>query len=204
MVDQLQEWQSDPAGKHRFRLHADGQPTDWVSDGTTVIHDPLPPAQDPYPPAPDHAVVAGPSPQSWSAQPSAGGAVEAPAPVSEPARPAGWYRSAANPSEVRYWDGSQWTTSPDDQPGGPPVTNGRGDLVGSEPPPHPGDGHHDLSGTARPHHRRHAGQLVSRPRRPDPAPLLGRPRLDRAGHRRGSRPPSVTRGSLRSDAAGGV
>jgi hypothetical protein len=150
MVDQLQEWQSDPAGKHRFRLHADGRPTDWVSDGTTVIHDPLPPARDPYPPTPDHATVAGPSPQSWSAQPSAGGAVEAPAPVSEPARPAGWYRSAANPSEVRYWDGSQWTTSPDDQPGGPPVTNGRGDLVGSEPQPHPGDGHHDLSGAARP------------------------------------------------------
>ena len=51
MVDQLQEWQSDPSGKHRFRLHADGRPTDWVSDGTTVVHDPLPPAQA-YPASP--------------------------------------------------------------------------------------------------------------------------------------------------------
>src|SRR5580704_15319964 len=98
MVDQLQEWQSDPAGKHRFRLHADGRPTDWVSDGTTVIHDPLPPAQA-YP------GVAGPSPQTPTVQTSAPGAMEPPAPVSEPVRPAGWYRSAANPTEVRYWDG---------------------------------------------------------------------------------------------------
>jgi hypothetical protein len=143
MVDQLQEWQSDPAGKHRFRLHADGRPTDWVSDGTSVIHDPLPPAQS-YP------GVAAPGPQPAPAQPFTPGTPAEPAPISEPARPAGWYRSAANPTEVRYWDGSAWTTSPEEPSVGPSATNGRGGLGGAEPHPDPGDAHRDLGAAARP------------------------------------------------------
>jgi hypothetical protein len=143
MVDQLQEWQSDPAGKHRFRLHADGRPTDWVSDGTTVVHDPLPPAQ-------DHPAVAGPGPQPAPVQPSASGALGETSPISEPVRPAGWYRSAADPTEVRYWDGSEWTISPEDPAGGPPATNGRGDLGGADPLVDAGDDHRDLGAAARP------------------------------------------------------
>ena len=148
MVDQLQEWQSDPAGKHRFRLHADGRPTDWVSDGTTVVHDPLPPAQA-YP------GVAAPSPQPAPAQPFTPGGLGEPVPTSEPARPAGWYRSAANPSEVRYWDGSEWTTAAAGPADGapttnsPPTTNGRVDPGGAEPHVDPGDGQRHLGASVR-------------------------------------------------------
>ncbi|HEY5096966.1 MAG TPA: DUF2510 domain-containing protein, partial [Acidimicrobiales bacterium] len=141
MVDQLQEWLSDPAGKHRFRLHADGRPTDWVSDGTTVIHDPLPPAQE----YPGVAGAGPPAPEPLPARSSApGGLGEAP-PISEPVRPPGWYRSAANPTEVRYWDGSDWTAAPDDQAMAP-ATNGRVDLGSPEPHADSGDGRGDLGG----------------------------------------------------------
>jgi Protein of unknown function (DUF2510) len=149
MVDQLQEWQSDPAGKHRFRLHADGRPTDWVSDGTTVIHDPLPAAQE-YPGVAGPGPQAPPAPEPLPAQSSApGGLVEA-SPISEPVRPAGWYRSAANPTEVRYWDGWDWTAAPDESAVGPPATNGRGDHGSPEPHVDSGDGRGDLGAAARP------------------------------------------------------
>ena len=142
-VDQVQEWQSDPSGRHRFRLYTDGRPTDWVSNGSDVIVDPLPPAQ-------AHSGAAGPGagPQPALAQSAPAASGEA-APITTPARPAGWYRSAANPEEVRYWDGSAWTAPPADPDGGAPPSNGRGDLGGAEPHVGSGDGHGDLDAEGR-------------------------------------------------------
>ena len=111
-VDQAQQWLPDPAGKHQFRLHSDGKPTEWVSDDGSMTIDRLesvPPA-----PAAPSAPAADPTgPAVASVQPGSNGWGSAsnsqPAtPATPPVRPAGWYRNASNPSEVRYWDGSDW------------------------------------------------------------------------------------------------
>ena len=113
-VGQSQEWQADPAGRHRFRLYTDGRPTEWVSDGDTIIVDPFPLNQ-------DRPVVAGSGldMQPLVAGPSAPGAPAEAAPITPTVRPAGWYRSAADPDEVRYWDGSDWTAPPAEPAGRP-------------------------------------------------------------------------------------
>jgi Protein of unknown function (DUF2510) len=100
-VDQAQEWLSDPAGRHRFRLYSDGRPTEWVSDGRAIAEDPLTPVPAAHP-------TGGTASNSYPS-------VESPAPgetavPTAPDRPAGWYRNASDPDEVRYWDGSQWAT----------------------------------------------------------------------------------------------
>jgi Protein of unknown function (DUF2510) len=142
-VDQVQEWQSDPAGRHRFRLYTDGRPTEWASDGNSIVVDPLPPAQD-HPPVPGSSSATPP----LAAEPSAPGAPREAAPIDPPVRPAGWYRNAANPDEVRYWDGSEWTTTPA-EPAGGTRSNGHGDLGGAEPHADSGDGPRDLGAPGR-------------------------------------------------------
>jgi len=119
-VDQTQEWQADPAGRHRFRLYADGRPTEWVSNGHDIIVDPLPLTQEP-------PSVTGSGTQPPAADPSALPTQGEPAPVDPAARPAGWYRNAANPEEVRYWNGSEWIADPAEAT--PVASNGRGGLT---------------------------------------------------------------------------
>jgi hypothetical protein len=130
-----------------------------VSDGDAIIVDPFPLTQ-------DHPVLAGSgsATQPLVAQPSAPGTLGESAPITPTVRPAGWYRSAANPDEVRYWDGSQWTTAPDDPAVGPTTTNGRGDLGGVEPHIDPVDDHGYPDAAGRP-----AAPAVSANWYPDPA-----------------------------------
>jgi hypothetical protein len=101
-VDQAQQWLPDPAGKHQYRLHSDGKPTEWVSDdgSMTIDHLESPPSAEG--PAPAVASVQ-PGSTSWGSASNSQPAAPTPS-----VRPAGWYRNASNPSEVRYWDGSQW------------------------------------------------------------------------------------------------
>jgi Protein of unknown function (DUF2510) len=111
-IEQVQEWQSDPTGRHRFRLYADGRPTEWVSDGNAITEDRLAPAD--VRPA---AVVSGPTPQPPSIQPWPVGTGEGPESAVTPVRPAGFYRNAAQPDEIRYWDGAAWSSPPADPAG---------------------------------------------------------------------------------------
>ena len=120
-VDQGQQWLSDPTGRHRFRLYSDGRATEWVADGNDVTEDPLPNDQG-TPPAGASTSFSAPGP-----------AAPAPAPVetgfeAPPARPAGWYRNASNPDEIRYWDGARWDTDPPG-PGGPQASPSPGSVV---------------------------------------------------------------------------
>ena len=116
-VDQLQEWLADPTGRHRYRLHADGRPTEWVSDGNAISEDPLPPA-----------AVSGPGSSPAERWPTAtSGSPDA---ATAPARPAGWYRNAADPDEVRYWDGAGWAAPPEAEG----RVSGSGSPTGVEPP----------------------------------------------------------------------
>jgi hypothetical protein len=108
-VEQAQQWLPDPAGKHQFRLHTDGKPTEWVSDDGSMTVDRLD-APTPAPaPASDGVAATVASIQGGStAWGSASNSQPPVTAVTPPVRPAGWYRNASNPSEVRYWDGTQW------------------------------------------------------------------------------------------------
>ncbi len=108
-VDQGQQWLSDPTGRHRFRLFSDGRATEWVADGNDVTEDPLPVVQEPSL-AGGTAAYASPDPTVPTSAPVDAG-IETP-----PARPAGWYRNASNPDEIRYWDGTRWTVDPSGAP----------------------------------------------------------------------------------------
>jgi hypothetical protein len=104
-VDQAQQWLPDPAGKHQFRLHSDGKPTEWVSDDGSMTIDRLESAPSAPPADPTGPTVASVQPGSTSLGSASNSQPPAATP---PVRPAGWYRNASNPSEVRYWDGSDW------------------------------------------------------------------------------------------------
>ena len=79
-------WLPDPSGRHQYRHYSGEGPTAWVSDGGQVYEDPLESA-----------------PESARA-------------IEDSDRPLGWYRNASNPEEVRFWDGSQWTDGPAEEP----------------------------------------------------------------------------------------
>ncbi len=155
-VDQAQEWLSDPAGRHRFRLYSDGRPTEWVSDGRAIAEDPLAPVPGAHP-------TGGTASNSY--QPAADPTPSETTVPTSPDRPAGWYRNASDPDEVRYWDGSQWTTdqaaapvtpspTPTGSPDRPPVqpspeTHGAGATEGTSPSAVPADWYPDPSNRTR-------------------------------------------------------
>ena len=95
------EWRADPSGKGDFRYFQHGRPTAWVSDGGRVYQLSVP--------AHLESVGASPSHQD----PSQGGsALDLTDPTSAGravARPAGWYRNVADPNQLKYWNGSQWS-----------------------------------------------------------------------------------------------
>ncbi len=98
-VAYLEGWHADQTGRHELRYYAKGAPTVWVSDDGQVSEDPAAPASPPIQP-PERA--SGPGNASAS---DLGTSVAS----DQTARPAGWYRSASDPSDVRYWDGRDWT-----------------------------------------------------------------------------------------------
>ncbi len=103
---QIEGWHPDPTGQLRY--FANGQPTAWVSDGAQVREESAPVVLTPPDPQPRTTEV---DLQSLQA------AVADPGPRNEQtARPAGWYRNASDPNDVRYWDGSDWIGQRSDAP----------------------------------------------------------------------------------------
>lgn len=60
------------------------------------------------------------TPEPSVAPPSAGVPSGSPPAPSAPIAPAGWYSNPADPSDLRYWDGSSWTAPGAVAPGAPP------------------------------------------------------------------------------------
>jgi hypothetical protein len=94
-MSEAQQWQPDPFGRHQLRYFADGHPTNWVSDGGRVVEDPTLVLQPPP----------GSRPSSQSQTHSS-----SPAPATAAAVAAGWLADPSNPNQLRYWDGSTWTS----------------------------------------------------------------------------------------------
>ena len=94
-------WFTDPSGRHELRLYDRNGPTSWVSDNGQAFEDPVT-ATDQVVPGPAYE----PSPNDYGQQ--AGGTVTAPPVTAQSTRPIGWYRNAADPSDTKFWDGSQW------------------------------------------------------------------------------------------------
>jgi hypothetical protein len=92
-------WHRDPSGRHQVRyFDVLGNPSGWVSDGGQAFEDPV---------AIIHVPPGSPSETSGPREhPSETTAASSTAALQ--ARPAGWYRNAANPAEIRFWDGAEW------------------------------------------------------------------------------------------------
>lgn len=100
-VAYLEGWHPDESGRHEFRYFSKGAPTAWVSDGGQVAED-VPPSA-----APSNEVASPPTLDGGATSRGGGSG-----PAVQSARPAGWYRNASNPDDVRYWDGSDWVQQP--------------------------------------------------------------------------------------------
>ncbi len=113
-ADYREGWHPDSSGQLRY--FANGQPTAWVSDAAGVREEAAPVVLTPPDPQPKPADVDDPL-QSVLGHPGPRN--------DQTARPAGWYRNASDPNDVRYWDGSDWIGQRSDATNGSSVeTNG--------------------------------------------------------------------------------
>jgi hypothetical protein len=125
----VEGWHPDPSGQLRY--FANGQPTAWVSDGAQVREESAPMVLTPPDPQPRTLEIPDTPLQSNLGDPGPRG--------EQTARPAGWYRNASDPNDVRYWDGSDWIgqrSNGTDATNGPSVeTNGAAAAPAPAPAP---------------------------------------------------------------------